>query len=448
MCLSAQACASAATEPAPGQAVRVEPLGAQPGVPAAQPEFPVTQPQAPAAEPLAQRPPAPDEPVTRAQGPAASPPSPGQRARRPRRDRGTLTNPERAGPAPAPDVFSEGLDPTARAFSTLGYRLSWSGASVTPADASVTWVGLAGPSVLVADNSGAVSALSVESGALRWAQQPDSPNSRVLGVVAFANLLGIVTEGTVTFYESGTGNLTPLGTDRTPRQRLARVASTEPLAIGNLLVYGTSDGFASAHRMDTGTSAWSYRVGATITANPVRSAPAQIVFSSDAGEVLNLDAGTGQAVGRFTAFGGPGAPLATSDRAIFVASLDQSLYALAPDGRVIWRLRNQKPLDQPPVFVDGRLYVTLPDKGLSLIEPDTGEIRWSNPMVSGEIISARGTDVIAWDGTTAWRIDRQSGDVLSSTALPGYTRLLTDKPVGGSIYAVTAQGRVSRFIPR
>jgi outer membrane protein assembly factor BamB len=185
-----------------------------------------------------------------------------------------------------------------------------------------------------------------------------------------------------------------------------------------------------------------------IEADPVLVGDA-IGLVSQAGDVLILDAVSGSAIGRNRIGGGPGAPLAATDDTLFVASLDQSLYAFNREGGTTrWRKRTETPLRDRPVLHEGRVYCTIPDQGLTAFDAGTGEEAWSAEGVGGYVVAVRDGRPIAWDGREAVSLDPETGQVIERARLEHVDFVLTDTLVDGTLYTVSEHGVVVRFNPR
>lgn len=329
-------------------------------------------------------------------------------------------------------------DPWAR----LGYRVSWVGYTATPRGHTVSTINVLGPLVSVTDSSGTVSGLSTGGGDLQWATQVGTPASQfVVSLTDGAGTILVVDGLRLSFLEARTGFL-----QRT--QRMDRTASNVPVSVADALVYGTPDGFVTAHRVTNGIPAWTYLVGGPVSRAVVPLGPGVVGAVSDSGNVLIVDA-QGRSLGRQKLFGGPGAELASSDDLLFVASRDQSLYAIERAGAGIrWRLQTEHPLTWAPTFHDGVVYCATRAAGLLALDARTGQRRWAAEGISGSVIGRRGQRLIVWNGLDCWLLDIDRGDVIEHVTLPGLSHLLTDAFDSGNLYAVEPSGRISRYQPR
>ena len=172
--------------------------------------------------------------------------------------------------------------------------------------------------------------------------------------------------------------------------------------------------------------------------------------------MLIFDPATGMGRGRARISGGPGAPLAASDSMLFVASVDQSLYAFdAADCSLAWRRRTEAALRERPVYHDGKLYCSIPGTGLTCFEAETGRETWSARDVRGHVIGLRAGRLVVWApaagsgaGGSAWTLDPSTGQVIERVSLEHVSHVFTDTFVDGNLYTGTPNGVVAKFTPR
>lgn len=324
-------------------------------------------------------------------------------------------------------------------FSRLGYRLVWSGyASMSPGD-TVAQTALAGDLLLLQDSSSTITALATSSGEIRWAAPLTSPTTRFTGLVREGKHVLACSESEIFVVDAEAGTLLN-------KQRLARVVNTAPARVGGSLVFGTTVGEVLCH-LDSGFKAWSYAIGGAIEADPIIVGDG-VALASQAGQVIVLTP-SGSASARYTIFGGLACNMAASDSVLYVASLDQSIYAFDAYGnRPLWRKRTDSQLRTTPTFHRGRLYVEVPSAGLLCLDAGTGKDIWAAKGVRGTVIAAQNGSLIVWDGKESVRLDGATGDVLERATLPGFKALVPDRFENGHLYAVTVDGAIHKFEPR
>ena len=256
--------------------------------------------------------------------------------------------------ATSPEARAASVPVHTSEYATLGYRIEWRGFPTMFAGERVRFAEVLGDLVMVQDTAGVVSAIEVRSGERRWSDQPAQRLTKYTGMTRDGNRVIVASESEVFFYDSETGNLLD-------KQRLERVVNTRPMKIGEVLVFGCSDGQVLGHLTVNGFRLWGSGLDGAINADPVRFGDTDAVaLVSSRGEILVTDGRTGNGMGRARIFGGPGAPMAASDSSLFIASVDHSLYAFSRDrALLLWRHRTEEPLRRAPAFYEGRVYCDL-----------------------------------------------------------------------------------------
>jgi outer membrane protein assembly factor BamB len=132
---------------------------------------------------------------------------------------------------------------------------------------------------------------------------------------------------------------------------------------------------------------------------------------------------------------------------MFVASLDQSVYAFSPEGAsTVWRHRTGAPLRVQPTATADRLYCAIPGEGLTAFESGTGRVLWTTKGFQGSVVGTNHGRLLAWDGTDAALIDAARGDIIERAALTGASMLKPDKFDDGKLYVVSKSGVVARLL--
>lgn len=326
------------------------------------------------------------------------------------------------------------------AYASLGYRIDWRGFPVVARGQQVEFLDLYPDIVVVQETSGTISILEANTGALRNSTQVASPLTRFVGNFRTDNSIVVSSDNDAFIIDIETGSMVE-------RQDLSRVVSTHPVFIGNQKVYGTAIGHLYAHYMDPPVDAWAFDLGSPIDAQPVLVGSV-VVAVSRRGDIAMIDAPTGTLLARASIFGGLEADPVAGDGVVYLASLDQSVYAYGLDGRQIWRLRTEAPLRITPTYHEGALYVPTSDQGLRALDAGTGTQLWTQPEISGRVIGVRNGRLLTWDGTVAATLEPDTGEVIGSTPLTGVALLKPDQFVDGNLYAVSTGGIVAKFQPR
>ncbi len=327
-------------------------------------------------------------------------------------------------------------------WARLGYRWDWSSKPfISPRGTLNDFTPLG--NLLVAQESGSnVSVLESRSGRLLWSSQLGSRFTKFVGSARDNDI--ILTSTTSELFELGatSGNLVA-------KSRFKFLVDTAPVLVGNIAVYGSGSGKLLAHNRDTGVIAWAYALSGPIETPPVLVGDEIVAALSRGGDVIFLNPFTGASVGRAKIAGGAtSAPVADTDR-LYVASLDQSVYAFdALGGALAWRVRTEYPITAQPALHDGALYVTLQAHGLTAFDTIDGSLLWRNDDIRGEVIGIRDGELLVADGTRLALVDPEQGDVIRRHDFPGAASITTDTFVDGAVYVVGRSGVIVRFVPR
>jgi hypothetical protein len=333
-------------------------------------------------------------------------------------------------------------------YAKLGYRLSWQGFPVVGSRQQILSVDAYSDAVIVQDTGSTVTALEGGSGAQRWSSQLSTPLTKFVGNTRQDNHLISCSEAEAFILDMDTGRLVD-------RQPYASVVATHPVLFGNMAIFGTGRGELLAHVLNVGgvrgVKAWGDMLDGSISKNPVLIGGI-VGAVSDRGDVLFADAQSGQMAGRNHIYsslvGALAADPGANDGIMFVASLDQSLYAFTPNGIQLWRYRTSTPLRRSPVAVGSTVYCAIDGQGLVAFQSGNGGIRWTSKGVDGKVVGIRNKRLLVWDGSAMTTIDPASGDVFDRVPLPGVGIISLDKFEDGNFYATSKEGVVSKFVPR
>lgn len=338
------------------------------------------------------------------------------------------------------ESFKPGVEPWAK----LGYRWDWSGFPAVAKGGSILFFDVQDDALVAQDSAGVVTLLEPTNGRVRWSAEPASPLTRFVGINRFksgnADLVLVSSESEVFQLNAQTGNLVA-------RQRYEKVVNTRPVLVGQLAIYGTSRGEVLAHHLGTGFKAWGFGTRDSINIPPVIVGGLVATVSAN-GEFTFLEPSRGGLVGRGAMYAGVACDAAASDDLLIAASTDQSLWGLAPSGVPAWRVRTSTPLRTAPVVYAGMVYVTLPDRGFCSIDAASGSQRWACKGVQGRLIGVRAGRLLVWDGREAVTLDPARGTVIERATLDQVKALVMDKMEDGTLYVVTKNGVVAKFLPR
>lgn len=353
-------------------------------------------------------------------------------------------------PALAPDK-PVGIEARAAAFpidheawSRLGYRYDWTAYPYVSGRGHIRFAN-AYPDMLIAQETGGIlSVIETTNGGVRWSTELANPLTKFVGNGRDGERIICSSESEAFILTAATGNLLA-------RQRIEKVVNTRPLLVerpgGAVAIYGTPTGEVLAHYLGSAVKVWGFDTAGAIEGRPVLMGTV-VGAVSQTGDVFFLDAMSGSLQGRARIFDGVANDPVTNGQLMFVASLDQSLYAFAPSGTQVWRYRGSQPLRAQPTADGDVVYCTIPELGLTAFNALTGEIAWSNKEVRGTVVARNKNRLISFDGANACLIDPQQGDVIEKVAMGNVDFLTTDKYEDGILYAVARSGVIARFLPR
>jgi outer membrane protein assembly factor BamB len=296
--------------------------------------------------------------------------------------------------------------------------------------------------VLYVHNSrNVVTAMETTSGANRWSNQLASPIARFVGSERIDDRILTASDNELFLLSVDTGEVLD-------RQDLALVVNTAPLVVGQMVVFGSTGGEALGHDLFTRHKRWGYQLRGAIEADPVRVGPGVGVVSQR-GDVLIVEPRSGASLSLHTIFDGLTNDPVAGDDTLFIAGRDQSVWAFpAREDRTLWRLRTEAPIAAQPVFYDGLLLVTLPDRGFTAIDAFSGDVMWNAKSVSGRAVAIRDGRLLVWDGEAMAALDPDTGDVLTRAAIPDVAFIAFSDFEDGEMYTMSPAGVVSKLLPR
>lgn len=326
-------------------------------------------------------------------------------------------------------------------FGKLGYRRDWTGFPRASKGQHFDFVDCYDDVVILQDSTSTLTAIETTTGAQRWSNTLANPLTNFVGNVRIGDEIYSSSESEVYALKLSTGALVG-------RQALSKTISTRPVLVGNTLIFGTPDGQLLAHYLAQNVALWGNTTEGAVIQSPVMVGNA-VGAVSQTGHIIFVDKNSGSLLGRSRMYDGADCDPAASDSLMFVASRDHSLYAFAPmNNRPVWRKRTGSPLTWSPVYHAGTVWCSLPEEGLTAFFADSGSQRWSSKGVDGEVVGTRGGKLLVWNGSKAFLLDPERGDVYDTIAIPGVGKIVTDKFDDGNLYVISDLGVIVRFIPR
>ncbi len=333
-------------------------------------------------------------------------------------------------------------------YRRLGYRLEWSSRTVVSSRSRVEQVMTYRDIVLTQDGSNTVTLLESTDGAVRWSADLAGDLEQFVGldrlVMGDSRRVVACSESEIYLLDERTGDLRD-------RQKLTELVNTPPtMTAGGLAVFGCPTSRVICQDVVRRARGWAYGVNGAVTSRPVVVSGNVVGLVSQGGDVLFLDAvkGTGRGITRI--YGGLANNPVSDGSAMYVASLDQSIWAIEPFGadRIRWRNRYEQPITAQPVLHGDTLYVTIPGKGLTSLDTATGVTNWDNPEVDGDVIAIRDGRPLVWNGSDAVLVDPRHGRVIERETLDDVQILRADEFVDGNLITVARDGTVKKYSPR
>lgn len=163
--------------------------------------------------------------------------------------------------------------------------------------------------------------------------------------------------------------------------------NTPPIAVGDLVLYGSENGTLVAFNQATRQVAWRYQTGGIISGAPAVSEGVVYVGSGD-GRLYAVDLATGlMRWSFFTTDMLTGAP-AVDEHHVYFGSHDRYVYALdKATGVERWKVQTDGPIAATPVVSGDTLYIGSTDGALYALDNATGTRQWAF-VTDGAITSA------------------------------------------------------------
>lgn len=348
-------------------------------------------------------------------------------------------------PSQAPTNVVQGIDINHEAWAKIGYRLDWVGYPFGGKNRRVNVLGMAirDDVVVLQEKSSTVTMMEAANGANRWSLDVASPLTRFVDLQfdpADPSRVLVASETEFFTLDVATGNFVG-------RDDFQKVVNTAAVYNGNLAMFGTASGQVYAHNRVTGLSSWGFGLTSTIEANPIHIGESAIGVVSQGGEVTFLTS-QGQLLGRARIFGGVDTNPVADEQRMYIAGLDQSLWAFTPTGQLAWRFRTPAALTVQPSTHDNVVYCDIPGSGLTAFDAGTGSVLWLAKDTSGTIIAKRNDRLVSWDGKTITTLDPRDGAVVERFEIPGIQHIEAQHFTDGVLYLVSTRGVVARMITR
>lgn len=222
---------------------------------------------------------------------------------------------------------------------------------------------------------------------------------------------------------------------------------TSPLLIGEFLYVVTLDGILFALKKEDGKEFWKFEYAAEESRKQVRSSPASdgeiVVFGSDDGWVHAVERLTGSLRWKIRLDGSIFASPVLSNGSCFVATLDGSLVAIdSRTGTVRWKHETGSRLYAPPAASDEEVYLGSADGRLVALDARTGTAKWSfsarsviscQPLIAGDLLYVGSLD------RSLYAVRRQTGEKVWEYEAEG--RIKVSPVVWGDVLLLTYEDK-------
>lgn len=338
-----------------------------------------------------------------------------------------------------PDERGDRLPIVHSDWRKMGYRWDWNAFPVQLIGEGPLRAEHHGNLVIFQETGGTVSAIDAQVGETIWTNKPAGDLTKFVGMDRRDDTIFVSSESELFALDAQTGELLS-------RNNYEKLAATDFILNGNEAIIGSSSGEIMAHYMPADIKVWGHDNPGTFEQDIISIGPI-VGGVTTSGQVMCVDPRTQRQTGQNSIIKGPGAALASNDEMMYVASLDQSLYAFrAVDTRLAWKHLTPSPITEAPVYHAGVLYCSLADTGLTAFDGETGEVLWTSEDQFGEVIGLRNGRLMVFDGKSLVAIEAQRGGVLDKISLSNVHSISCSPFVDGDIYLTSREGVVAKFV--
>ncbi|MCE9590821.1 MAG: PQQ-binding-like beta-propeller repeat protein [Planctomycetes bacterium] len=287
--------------------------------------------------------------------------------------------------------------------------------------------------------SNMVSAVSARDGQVLWRRVVGDALVVLSPPTRSGTSILINSENSLYTLAADTGALRNLSYLRSP-------VADAPAISGDIAVFGSVNGRISGHSITAGTERWAYLLPAGILTQPIMVAGNAFLAASD-GEYIFIKADDGTLVWRGRTHARISADPVANLQTIFVASEDQSLYALNRSvGRDRWIYRATRPLTRSPILLENSVYLPIPGEALVSIDILSGAELWRIAADDAQPVLVSGSKVLMATRRSLMVLDNQTGKVLTQVPVEQVQTIVRGPE--NSIILVSTKGRMQRLDPR
>lgn len=281
-------------------------------------------------------------------------------------------------------------------------------------------------------------------GRILWNAQVAKPIERLSRPQLHGELLIICSETRAFMYDILTGDLVKV-------IDLKYTSNTTPLLIDDYMIHGSATGRVFVQDLNHGLIRWTTMMDSPITSNPTRAGNS-ILITTQRGQVASYLPADGTLLWAKDTWDKVSAAPVTGDRFIYVASEDQSLYALTiATGSLRWRHYGEGPLVQSPDDIGGLILQKDKRRGLVALNNATGQEVWSSKELGDSSILQIVNGVLMVhrpEAHTIAMITMRDGVIAQEVLLPAVHYVISDSRDGGNLYAMRIDGKIMKLSPR
>jgi outer membrane protein assembly factor BamB len=226
----------------------------------------------------------------------------------------------------------------------IGYTPAWSSDLGVPRRDRLTQIEILDDMIVSVETpSNVVSAVALRDGAPLWKSVVGEPGVRLFNPIRSGRYIFVASENRMYTLLADSGQQELWNPLKSP-------VDVGPALVNTYAIFGGSNGQVFAQDVIAGASRWAYALTSGVVARPVPALPGNVVVADGGGVYAMLDATSGKAIWRGRTFGRISARPAVTGGTVYVASEDQTLYAvLRATGADRWKYRAAAPLTQDPL---------------------------------------------------------------------------------------------------
>jgi len=315
--------------------------------------------------------------------------------------------------------FPVKLIPSRSALERLGLERQWWGVIPLVETERLLKISIGGDFLFAQTNYAMIHTFDAESGRLLWSARTGHRTGFARGVAA--NSFAVFVSNADIFYalDKKTGRtiwqyklgVIPTSSPACDEQRAMIGLITGKIYAFNLKI---KDDKGNESILTAPTEAWNWQTGGPMTTRPL---PAEnvVAFGSSDSKCYVVVAYEPTPLFRISTGGRIGEGLAGfGTRTLLIPSADNNLYGVDLfTAKVLWTFSSAAPIEQEPMVSDQDIYIINTAGNLSLLDPATGEPRWTTSTQGGQLVSVTATKVYLRSyNLDLFVIDRKTGRTL------------------------------------